>query len=180
LGQNMNQRKAALRALDAALLTINQNITVEDAARMHIVSRGAVKYARMILMYGSVDDVKAIESGAGLTPVAEKIRTKMTPEELALLKKRSGVITDKRRENLQTDTILWGKFSPMLRGLTELPSPVDMLKVITTSGRREETVSKHLSIAIDWLQEFNNAWAEFQRNKRQHNDSNAGRSNEAS
>jgi len=160
---------AILRAITAAELTFKGNTTVDEAAKEFNISRGSVRDARLILNYGSSADIDAAKAGSGLVPLSKKIRKNLTPSQIEELKRRSGTITDKRRENIQTNAAIWSKFRPMLSGLTQLPSPEDMVKLVASNSSREATVNNHLNAATKWLEEFNNAWTEFHRNKYDNN-----------
>lgn len=157
----MKRKEVAMVAIAAAKAVVAGKASITEAALQNNVSRDVVSEAKLILSYGSVEEIKAVETGASsITPIAAKIRRALPAETREAYRKRhvNGIYTEDRRANLHAKAILWAKLGPALRGLTELPLPSDMVKVVKGNGIREGSVNQYLNTATKWLEEFNHEW----------------------
>lgn len=132
---------------------------VTEIADRELVSRHSILHARTVLEHGTAQELMDVTTGKlGLTIAYRAIRDRMSPEEREKLKKRHAPPSTQAREKYSGEAAIWAKLGPALRGLSELPSPQDVIKVITAHKARETTVTQHLDAASNWMEEFVNAW----------------------
>src|ERR1700688_2571886 len=89
-------------AIDAARkLLDNPKLAASELAQEIGVDRDTIGAARLILTYGTAQQLSDITTGLrGIMPIAAEIKAKMTPAERAEIKKRAGTFTENRREKL--------------------------------------------------------------------------------
>ncbi len=162
-----NFRLITITAMQVARRTMGDKaLTITDAAKAANLARGTVAHARMILEFGTPEEIALADSGnSGLKTVRDAVRAHMTPEQRAELRSRIGVHTPTRSEMTRAEAVLWRKFAPMLQNVTELPSPADLVKIVPRGARRDVTVNKYLDTAIQYLEDFRREWSAYQRSK---------------
>jgi hypothetical protein len=175
-GGEMNNRQQQMAALAAAQAALDdKSTTLVDEANKRKVGRGSATHAKMVLEFGTDEEKEQARNGfVGLKPLRDAIQKRMPPELLREVRRRNGALTEVLRRSRRTDAELWARFLPMLRGVSELPSPSDMIKVIKSSRGRENTVDQYLGATSIWIQEFENAWRLYKFNKSHSNNSDAG------
>lgn len=162
-----NFRLITVTAMKVARETMaDKTLTITDAAHRAQLARGTVAHARMILEFGTPEEIALVESGQfGLKRVRDMVRAHMTPEQRAELRSRIGVHTPTRSETTRAEAVLWRKFAPMLQNVNELPSPADLVKIVPRMARRDVTVNNYLDAAIKYLEDFKREWDAYQRSK---------------
>ncbi len=175
-GKSKAHYQASMKALAAAELSFKTGIHATAAAKTLGSSRSAATYARLILEFGSDQDIDDARTGkTGLRTLADKIRPTLTAEIRKELKKRTGgKFSEGHLHNLKTEKDLWVKLKVVLENLSELPHPKEMIPVVKSNNMRARAIRLHLHNATKWIEDFNNEW------KRSEEDtSNTGGSNEA-
>ena len=125
--------------------------SIDNVAKMLNINRSTVKFAKRVLNEGTDEEIKAIESGqAAASTIARQIKARV-PEEKRVLK--STAHHDGRRANAK----LWQELRGALLSIGNLPKPSDMA-VIAKNISRSDVVDENISLAIDWLTEFQISW----------------------
>lgn len=172
---SQKQISRARAVMNAARSSLKEGVPAQKAADDADVSRSSVTAARLILEFGSEDDIASVEFGkVGFRTLALKIHDTLTEEMRASLKRRAGLWTMDRREKLSGEAELWARFSPALRHLTELPKPADIVSVVKSNVMREAVVDQHISAALSWLTEFSNGWTKYKQNRNSSVDTRTG------
>ena len=130
------------------------------------LSRGSVNKARVIILYGTEDEIAQFKSGAyGLSDIYRRVKKHMTEEQIkeVLDRRFAGIRSEKFMTVSEQDTALWGDLRPALKSLTSLPSPKEMVGVVLRNRGREGTVNELLETATAWLMEFEHEWVSHQR-----------------
>lgn len=149
----------AKAAFVAASVSLEQKIPATVLARQMNLDRSAVSFARLILQFGTAEEMVAVQSGKlGIRVVADKVRSRMTPEQRISWQTQTPVFTDERRQDHKDDGALWQKLRPAIMGLIELPAPKDMVAVVKRNNIRETNVNQNLATAFKWMEEFVNEW----------------------
>lgn len=151
-------------------------VVLSDEALKIGIARSTLTEVRILVEFGTQADVDAFLGGKSARVLSEQVKANMKAEDLAKLRARSAVWTPNRRELLSGDSALWGKFSPALRGLTELPKPPDMVALVKSNRMREQAVDQYLDAAFNWMEEFKSEWIKFRAAKPRGNSSNPGES----
>lgn len=132
------------------------------------LTRSIVNQARVVVLYGTKEEIELLSTGtSGLKSIYKKVKAHLTEEQKAELGGRrfAGLRSEKFMTLSDQDAALWGAFGPTLKSLTTLPSPKDMLGVVLRNRGREGSVKAFLTIATEWLMEFEHEWASHQRGK---------------
>ncbi len=144
-------RKAAFAG---ARLMISDNISQEVAAKRVGSFRTSVSNAMLILIHGTGEEIKGVESGAmALDPTADAIRARTSPEERKA-KRRAPTQTHALVQSRQIDAEIWGGLRNALDAITGLPSPKDTAAIVRKNAMRIEHVNRKLLVALAWIQEF--------------------------
>lgn len=163
------------KILEASKRSVENKLPIMEVAKELGVSRSAITHGRIILEFGTPDEIEAVRSGKmGVKPVTEIIRKRLSEDEKNRLRQRNGPWTAKRRENNASDAEVWAMFSPTIRQLASLPDVKDMLRVVRSNRVREDTLKDYLETASDWLKEFMDEWNKYQRGKPTENSSDPG------
>jgi hypothetical protein len=159
-GKSKKHFAASQKALEAAELSLKGEGHVTALAKRLNVGRATTTQARIILEFGSEQDIADARSGAkGLRPLADEIRKTFSEETKEKLRKRTGgALSPNHKSLLRTDQALWAKLGAALRNLSELPKPKELIHVVRHNGTRILTVRQRLLNAANWIEEFNNEW----------------------
>lgn len=151
--------EVALAAFMAARISLEKQIPATTLARQMNIDRSSVTVARLIVTFGTTEEINAAEHAkVGLRVMADKIRARMSPEQRSGWQNQAPVFSDERREASKDDGTLWHKLRPAIVGLTELPTPKDMVALIKRNHLREATTRQNLASAFKWMEEFVNEW----------------------
>lgn len=149
----------AVLAINAAKEVIDKKITAQEVSDKSGVSRAAITMARIILEYGSAQDMLNLTSGSiGLKSLADTVKARLTPEQRLIIKKRQGAHSEKHRENMKSDAEMWAKLQPILNNFSSFPKPEDVLRIVRAHRKRRETVAQHIESAANWMEAFYNGW----------------------
>lgn len=148
------------RAFEAARLAIAEDIAQEAAAERCGSKRSSVQEAMMILLFGTEEEVAAVEANTmGMGPLADAIRARTTPEERKAAyrrPKRSPIQRDMR----EFDSEVWGRMKQALEILTGMPAAADVVGIVRKNVQRTDHVTRKVLPAHTWLEEFVNAWTQ--------------------
>jgi hypothetical protein len=136
-------------------------VPLKVAAKSSGVPRASISCARLVLSQGTDNEIKGVlDAKLGLLSTAKVIRKRASSDALNELRnhKRAWGEDNNRRENHRARTDLWAKLGPALRSISELPDPLDMVKVIKANHARVSTLNEYLPKAMMWLTEFSNVW----------------------
>jgi hypothetical protein len=149
-----------MQAVEAARIAIDEGLTIRTAVERFGGRRNSVGDARLILQYGTDNDLKDLVQGnVALEKVARRVRDSLPDNERELeVRKRKGVMPIEHLQSLKTDAMLWRKLSDTLQNLNSFPAPVDLIEVVHRNGLRAGTVNRYLNAASKWLEDFNNEW----------------------
>lgn len=169
-------------AIDVARKAIaDPNTPATEIAEKNGVTRHSILHARVLLERGTAQELMEVTAGnMGLSIAYKAIKERMSPEEREKLKKRHAPTGAKAREKYSGEAAIWVKLGPALRGLSELPDPQDVIKVIMSHAAREATVNRHVNNATRWMEEFTNAWNKRKGTSAPEDAANAGNGNAAS
>jgi hypothetical protein len=172
---NHKQTNASRMALEAGEFTFKEKATTSEAAVKYGLSRTTDQAGRLVINFGSQSDIEAIKEGRiGIATIANKIRQNLSEEDRTSLRKRKNVPQKNRHEALQTSMSLWAEFLPMLRGVTSLPDPKDMVALVRSNNARIKTTDSLLPAATAWLTEFSNEWNKQGESKSRNSDFDSG------
>lgn len=132
-----------------------QVLTKTQASKLLNVGERTVYDAQRVLREGTEEEVAAVWRGeASVATLANQISKNIAPtKRVGRLENNYDQRTKTRREHAQ----LWGMFRDSLDNLTGMPSVSDMVRIVHGQDRGRKTHTK-LSIALNWLQEFSDAW----------------------
>jgi len=165
-GKSLVHYNASRKALEAAELSLKDSgVHATAAATQFGVSRSSVTQGRTVLEFGTPQEIADAKSGKiGVRTLAEKIRKNISPEIKEELRKRVGkTLTAKHLATLATDKMLWSKLGLVLRTLSELPHPKELIPVVKGNNSRKQTVNLFLHNATNWIEEFNHEWERSQK-----------------
>ena len=164
-GKTLVHQKASQKALEAAELSIKDSgVHATAAAAQFGVSRSSVTQGRTVLEFGTPQEIADAKSGKiGVRTLADRIRKTIPPKTKEELRKRVGkTLTANHLATLATDKMLWGKLGLVLRTLSELPHPKELIPVVKGNNSRKQTVNLFLRNATNWIEEFNHEWERSQ------------------
>lgn len=140
-------------------------ISMAQAANLMGVSRDTAICAKTILDHGSEVDIAAIRKGAGIRPMADKIRASFTQEQ------RDEHDRDKRERQLansrnhedrqrtqQMHAEVWDRLKTALECLTALPLPSDVVVIVNGNPARRRGADDKCAAASKWLSDFARQW----------------------
>ena len=171
-----NNRRSQLAALEAAKNVLADKTTtlIEEADKLKI-SRGSTTHAKMVLEFGTEEEITQVREGfIGLKRQRDIIMKRLSPEQRKEIKTRNGAFSETTRRSRHSGAELWARLSPMLKGVTLLPGPDDMVKIVKASHSREKSVDQYLSAASQWIKEFENAWRSYKNSKPSNHNTDAG------
>lgn len=159
-GKSNKNFLASQKALEAAELSFKTKEHVTAIAKRLGVGRATTTQARIILEFGTEQEIIDARSGEkGLRPLADEIRKRFTETTKEDLRKRTGgALSQHHLTLLQTDQALWSKLGEALRNLSGLPKPEELIRVVRHNNTRRREVKKHLLNAATWMEEFTNEW----------------------
>lgn len=141
------------------------SISLNEAASLMGVARGTVVSAKTVLDHGSEVDLAAVRKGAGLRPMADKIRASFTQEQ------RDEHDRDKRERQLansrnhedrqrtqQMHAEVWDRLKTALECLTALPLPSDVVVIVNGNPARRRGADDKCAAASKWLSDFARQW----------------------
>ena len=172
--------KVSLAALQAARDSFAGKGNISDLVKAVGVSRSTGTGAKTVVEFGTQEEIKAVEEGlVGVRTMGETIRKRLAPEVRAEVKRRTGKRNSVILDNWKLDATLWAKLGPSLRNLNSLPSPADMIELISRNQMRETAINNNLNQAVKWLEEFTHEWAKYQLAKSANHLANSGGSDTA-
>lgn len=169
----MSSAKAASNkvVMDAAKKSQDPNTSLKDVATELGLSREILSSARIVLDFGTPEELESIAKGlSGITTTGINIRKRITPEQRAAFIKRGHISSP-------SDAELWARFKPTIDTLAAMPNVSDMVRIVTSNGGRANYIQSNLEIASNWLKEFMNEWNEYQRVKSPKSTSDTGDGN---
>jgi hypothetical protein len=174
-----NNRRSQLAALEAAKIALaDKSTTLVEEADKRGVSRGSATHAKMILEFGTEEEITQAKEGfIGLKHLRDDIMKRLPPEQIKEIRARNGAFSETARRSRHSGAELWARLSPMLKGVTLLPDPDDMVKIVKASHSREKSVNQYLNAASLWIKEFENAWRTYKNSKPNNHSSDAGDGN---
>lgn len=161
-GSNRFQRKSQ----DIEVVSATSTISLQEAADLLGVERATVANAKLVLDHGSELDIASLRKGAGIRPMADKIRAAMTPEEKAAQQRKGaekmiainrGDADLRRKRQMHAD--LWDQLKAALDALTGLPLPSDVVRIVNANVARARFADEKQASAAAWLNEFSNLWS---------------------
>lgn len=165
----------AKKVLDAARLSFKVNEPASDIAKKFGVSRSSISVARLIVEFGTEEQLEIVSSGqVGFRTMGDIIRKSLPPEVRAKVQGKAGVWTEARRQNQHSDSEIWQKLIGAINALKGLPKPEDVVRVVTKNGVRKITLENNLDAALNWIKDFEHEWNIFQRGKPQKDTSDTG------
>jgi hypothetical protein len=177
MGFKLDTVTAAFRAAQESL---EKKIPATELSKKNHTSRSTVTQARLILQFGTQEEIDAVRSGRiGARPVANAIRQRLAPEVREQFKNNHGIFTDTRREVHKTEAQLWQGFGPHMKAFTELPHPSEMVRIALRNSERKKYVNNHLQAAIKYMEEFSNEWTRLTGQQHGNHSANPGRSEPA-
>lgn len=164
-----NNTETSKNAFQAALYK-DPDMNTTAIAKKFGVSRSAITTAKLILEFGTADEINAAEGAkVGLRTMADTIRDRLTPEQRHEYQARryvAPVWTPERRGNHSDEASFWAKFGPALKTFTEMPNQADLIEnVIKRNSMRVNAVDKYLETAAKWMEEFLNEWRKYKQPK---------------
>lgn len=154
----------AKKVLDAARLSFKVNEPASDIAKKFGVSRSSISVARLIVEFGTEEQLEIVSSGqVGFRTMGDIIRKSLPPEVRAKVQGKAGVWTEARRQNQHSDSEIWQKLIGAISALKGLPKPEDVVRVVTKNGVRKITLENNLDAALNWIKDFEHEWNIFQR-----------------
>lgn len=134
---------------------------VEASKRIN-VSHTSICEAKFIKEFGTEQDWgDFVNCRLGVVSVARRIRKTLRGQPTA-------------KDLRVSEVLLWESLRPALEGLTSLPKPVDVVNAITRNGSRTKTVNAKLSLATNWLKEFEHEWKNRSGNQDSNSDAQDG------
>lgn len=145
----------------ADLVNTTSGLSIRQAAEIAGVSRAVVQDAKSVRERGTPEQIAAVETGAmGARTAVDQIKTGRTDEEMRQ-RRRDGDI--KRQNTRKGMTKLWFQFRDGIDKISSLPEVGDIIDTIPAASW--ETYGRRASAALDWLQQFNEAFNDSDRNK---------------
>lgn len=138
--------------------------SAKELSREQNQSRSSVTEARLILMFGTEEQIRLAREGEiSLYKMSHLVRERM-PFELRVQHRHKALVgsyTQTRREINLADAATWARLGPSVTALTELPSPKEMVAFVRAKRQRKLVIEKHLERATLWLMEFEHEWKQF-------------------
>ena len=161
-GSNRFERKAK----DIEDVETSSMVSLNQAAELMGVSRDTVVSAKTILDHGSEVDIAAAGKGAGLRPMADKIRASFTPEQQAArerdqIERRStnSQHSEERQRKHQMHAEVWDRLKVAMEALTALPLPSDVVGIVNGNPARRRATNDKCVAAAKWLADFSEQWS---------------------
>lgn len=140
-------------------------VSLAQAADLMGVNRDTVSCAKTILDHGSQTDIAAISKGAGIRPMADKIRASLTPEQHAAREndRRERLNTHNRNneERARTQRVhaeIWDRLKTAIEALTALPLPSNVVPIVNGNSARRRATDNKCAAAAKWLSDFAQQW----------------------
>lgn len=165
------------RAIAAAKLIVagETSKTIKELAEEHEVGTKSISDARILLHFGTEHEIDIVNQGhIGLNTVVNGIRERVPAAELVAYQKKLIQVSEKRRANEKAASELWSKLSLMFKGITDMPTPKDVVKHIASNHRRATLINEQLETVANWIKEFQYEWQFYQLGKHQENSSDSG------
>ncbi len=154
--------------MDAAKKSQDPTNSLKEVAQELGLSREILSAARIVLDFGTAEELEAIAKGKGsISTIGLEVRKRITPEQRELFIKRSHMSSE-------SDADLWARFKPTIDVLATMPNVKDMIRVVTSNGGRSGYIRSNLEIASNWLKEFMDEWNNSQRGKSAKDTTDAG------
>ena len=140
------------------------SVSINEAATLMGVARDTVVSARTILDHGSQVDIAAASKGAGLRPMADKIRAALAPVQHAARQREKtdcGAPSNRVPERMSTQQMhaeVWGRVKTAMEALTALPLPSDVVVILKGNAARRRATDEKCIAAVRWLQDFVEQW----------------------
>lgn len=141
------------------------SISLGQAAEIMGVARGTVVSAKTIIDHGSEIDIASARKGAGLRPMADKIRASFTPEQRAAAEQdridRSAAGNRNNAERIATRQMhaeVWEQLRTAMEALTALPLPSDVVGIVNGNPARRRATNDRCAAAAKWLSDFAQQW----------------------
>ncbi len=151
--------KIALDIASALIKTPGATTAVEESIARGI-SRSTVTQARIVLEYGTAAELSsALGAEVGLRTLADKIKKRMTPDQLNTMRSRNSAQSERYRSKVRANANMWATFGPALLALAKLPDVNDLIRTIRSNSTRIKAVDNNIGAASKWMEEFANAWA---------------------
>lgn len=140
----------------------DKEISLSDAAALMNVHQTSVSSAKKVLREGTAEEVSAVERGeVAASTIAKQIRKGQSPEKRKSKRNAPLAQIGKNPERIQRSQMqaeIWARMSDALIGLTSLPLPVDVAKIIAANPNRRRAVEERLTRSLQWLKDFDHAW----------------------
>jgi hypothetical protein len=140
-------------------------ISLAQASEVMGVSRDTVACAKTIIDHGSETDIAAVRKGAGIRPMADKIRAALTPEQQAARErdrserhKASARHSEERQRTQQMHAEVWDRLKTAFECLTALPLPSDVVAIVNGNPARRRIADDRYEAAAKWLSDFAQQW----------------------
>lgn len=153
-------KEYAAKSVAVAQRSLNEEITVEDAADEVGIGRSGPTLARIVLRFGTAADLaNVLEGKLSLRTVHDEVKKRMTPEQMADLKVRNNKWTTKRRALEGSESQVWSELSDILKRLGGLPQPEDVINIVRRNNVRKMYVNQQIYAAAKWMEEFLEHWS---------------------
>jgi len=140
-------------------------ISLNEAAALMGVARSTVVSAKTVLDHGSEVDIAAARKGAGLRPMADKIRASFTQEQRDEhdrdKRERQAANTrhnEDRQRTQQMHAEVWDRLKTAMECLTALPLPSDVVAIVNGNPARRKGADDKCAAAAKWLSDFARQW----------------------
>ena len=140
-------------------------VSLNEAADLMGVARGTVVSAKTVLDHGSETDIAAARKGAGLRPMADKIRSAFTPDQRrrheadrAVRQATNSRASEQRVQTQQMHAEIWERLKAGLEALTGLPLPSDVVTIVNGNPSRRRQADEKCAAALKWLSDFVQQW----------------------
>lgn len=148
-------RLAAVRAVD---LVMTGTATSVEAAKQCGVNLVTVWNVRIILQFGSPEQIASMRAGqATIRSMVKEVR-KLVPKKSRT--HNTPAIPKNILARNDLDAQMWTSLGDAIKNLTSLPRPADVVAMVRRNGQRKELVQSKLLDALNWITEFSDAWTE--------------------
>ena len=141
------------------------SVSLSEAAKIMGVDRRTVISAKTVLDHGSEVDIAAIRKGAGIRPMADKIRASFTPQQRqefdddARDRQRANTRhNEDRQRTQQMHAEVWDRLKTAMECLTALPLPSDVVAIVNGNPSRRKAADDKCAAAAKWLSDFARQW----------------------
>lgn len=172
--RHLNESQRALIAAKLATMKLGENqhrregveistpsVPAARAAEMLNVDRHTVFAAKKVLSEGTAEEIRAVEKGdAAVSTIARDIRAKRPAGERKARRDVRPSQVGKNPQRIETQRIngqVWCHLRDGLTALTNLPIPSDVVAIVRAQDRTG-LVDSRIRAALEWLQEFSDAW----------------------